>query len=452
MGAFFGSLTGKRSSATGWAGEPIINPVRGMSQAGASSVATNPELAMIVPTVWACVALLSNAISMMPIKVLREDPVLKIEVEIATPPLLLNPCDDQTQSEWIHMVAVSLFMRGNVYGHIITRDGFGRPSQIRILSPDLMHLELNDETNEITYRYGRNRRLIPNADIWHVRGMTMPGMRVGLSPISYAAATIGIDLASRKFANDFFEGGGVPKAVLTSDQPIDQTQATTIKERLMTATHNREPIVLGAGLGYHALAVTPNESQFLETQKANVAQIARFFGVPPEMVGGSAGGSLTYASVEQRSIDFLIYAVQPWLRRLEDAMFPLFSPLTSVQFDTSVLLRTDAETSAKIMIQKLAGRVTAPSEERHGLNMAPMTEAQRIESNMVPLTINPLGTVKGSVNLKDLPGGVPQTPHGDQVPLINAGVIPDPNIPKAPAAPAPAPAPAPVTTPPTGGK
>ena len=447
MGAFFGSLTGKRSAATGWAGEPIINPIRGVSQASSGSVANNPELAMIVPTVWACVSLLANAISMMPLQTFREDPQLGISVEITEPPLLRNPCDDQTQSEWVHMIAVSLFMRGNVYGHIISRDGFGRPAQIRILSPDLMHMDLNEENSEITYRYGRNRRLIPTVDMWHVRGMTMPGMRVGLSPISYAAATIGIDLASRKFANDFFDGGGIPKAVLTSDQPIDQTQATTIKERLMAATHNREPIVLGAGLGYHALAVTPNESQFLETQKANVAQIARFFGVPPEMVGGSSGSSLTYANVEQRSIDFLIYAVQPWLRRLEDAMFPLFSPLTSVKFDTSVLLRTDAETSAKIMIQKLAGRVTAPSEERHNLNLAPMTEDQQIEANMVPLTINPLGTVKGSVNLKDLPGGAPQTPHADQVPLINAGIIPDPNVPKAPATPA-----APATTPPAGGK
>lgn len=429
MGAFFGGLTSGKRSGGGWTGEPVVAPIRGLSSVGSASVSNNPELAMIVPTVWACVSLLANAISMMPLQVFTEDTVLGISKPAPTPQLFLTPCDDQTQSEWVHMLVVSLLTRGNAYGHIIERDGWGRPLQIRLLSPDLMHIEVDVEDNTITYRYGRNRRLLLKADVWHVRGMTMPGSRMGLSPISYAASTIGIDLASRKFAGDFFEGGGIPKAVLTSDQQIDQTQATTIKERLLAATRNREPIVLGAGLGYHALAVTPNESQFLETQKANVSQIARFFGVPPEMVGGSSGSSLTYANVEQRSIDFLIYAVQPWLRRLEDALFPLFSPRTYVRFDTTVLLRTDAETSAKIMVQNLAARVTAPSEERKKLDLPPMSDDQRIEANMVPLTINPLGTVKGSVNLKDLPGGVPQQPHADQVPLINAGVIPNPNDP-----------------------
>lgn len=442
MGAIFGGLTAGKRAGGGWAGEPIVSPIRGLGTVGPGSIATNPDLAMSVPAVWACIALLSNAVSMMPLQTFRHDPALGIDVPAPTPSLFLTPFDDQTQSEWVSMLMVSLLTRGNAYGHITSRDGWGRPDQIRWLQPDLMHVEVDAEDNTITYRYGRNRRLIPKSEMLHVRGMSLPGQRLGMSPIGYAAAAIGIDLSSRKFAGDFFEGGGIPKAVLTSDQQIDQKQATTIKERLLTATRNREPIVLGAGLGYHAMAVTPNESQFLETQKANVAQVARYFSVPPEMVGGTSGSSLTYANVEQRSIDFLIYAVQPWLRRIEDALFPLFPPATFVRFDTSVLLRTDAETSAKIMVQKLASRVTAPSEERTNLNLPPMTDDQTNQANLVPLTISPLGSVKGSVNLKDLPGGVPQIPHADQIALINAGIIPDPNDPlKAPAAP-PVPAPA----------
>jgi phage portal protein BeeE len=61
--------------------------------------------------------------------------------------------------------------------------------------------------------------------MWHVRGLTLPGRVVGLSPISYAAAVLGLDLSSRQFASGFFDGGGIPKAVLESDQQVNQEQA-----------------------------------------------------------------------------------------------------------------------------------------------------------------------------------------------------------------------------------
>jgi phage portal protein BeeE len=83
--------------------------------------------------------------------------------------------------------------------------------------------------------------------MWHVRGFTLPGAKVGLSPIEAAAMAIGVDLASRRFGRDFFEGGGVPKATLTSDQTLTPDQAREAKERMLLATANRDPLVLGPG-------------------------------------------------------------------------------------------------------------------------------------------------------------------------------------------------------------
>jgi hypothetical protein len=36
---------------------------------------------------------------------------------------------------------------------------------------------------------------------------------------------LGLDLSSRQFASGFFDGGGIPKAVLESDQQVNQEQA-----------------------------------------------------------------------------------------------------------------------------------------------------------------------------------------------------------------------------------
>lgn len=391
--------------------EPVIPPYPGANINGGVTVATRPDTALQVPTVWACVGLLANAVSMLPLETYRH--TAGIPQRVTDPQIVAAPADGMTQSEWLHMLMVSLLMRGNAYGKIVARNNIAMPTQIEIQNPDHVTVDVDRITGAVKYMMGTPRVEVPTADVWHVRGMTLPGHKIGLSPIAYAAAVIGLDLSGRQFATDFLDGGGIPKAVLESDQSIDQDKARTIKERLLAATRAREPIVLGAGLKYTSIQVRPEESQFLATQQANVAQIARFFHVPAGMVGGSEGGSMTYTNVEQRSLDFLTYGVSFWLKRIEDAFFGLLPKPQYVRFDATALLRTDAETQAKVDIQYLAGKVKAPSEIRARMNLPEMTEAQKAEADMVPLTITPLGGAKALPGLKEDPGASAPTPADD---------------------------------------
>ena len=391
--------------------EPIIPPYPGANMFGGVNVSTRPDTALQVPTVWACVGLLANAVSMLPLETYRR--TSGIPQRVTDPLLVTNPAAGMTQSEWLHMLMVSLLMRGNAYGRVVARNAMGLPVQIEIQNPDHVSVDVDRVTGAVKYAMGTPRVDVPLADVWHVRGMTLPGHKIGLSPISYAAAVIGLDLSGRRFASDFLDGDGIPKAVLETDQSVDQDKARTIKERLIAATRAREPIVLGAGLKYTQIQVRPEESQFLLTQQANVAQIARFFHVPAGMVGGSEGGSMTYTNVEQRSLDFLTYGVSFWLKRIEDSFFPLLPKPQYVRFDMTALLRTDAETQAKVDIQYLAGKVKAPSEIRARMNLPEMTAAQKTEANMVPLTITPLGGAKALPALKEDPGAEAQTPSDD---------------------------------------
>jgi HK97 family phage portal protein len=382
--------------------EPIIPPFLGADVYGRVTPAAKPDMALTIPTVWACVSLLANAVSMLPLETFRR--TATIPERIPDGPLLSSPSAGVTQSEWLQSVMLSALLRGNAYGRIAARDPYGRPTQIDLLNPDSVKPTMTD-TGQLVYDVttsvtGTVVRM-STADVWHLRGMTMPGAKVGLSPISYAAQTMGVDLSSRQFAADYFAGGGIPKAIITSDQDINQEQSVTIKEKWMAATRRREPMVMGAGLGYHSIQVTPEESQFLATQQHNVAQIARFFNVPAELVGGSSGNSNTYANVEQRGIEFLTYSVGPWLKRIEDTLFPCFSQPTYVKFDTKALLRTDAETQAKVRNQQLAGKYRTPTELRAQDDLPPLDDDQLKELNMVPLTVTPLGGVKALPGLKD---------------------------------------------------
>ena len=381
-----GILTGRRERRQ-WLPEPVVPPFFGAPGMGTTSVASRPDQALVVPAVWACVQLLAGAVSMMNLPTFRETDT--IPVKITSPAIVSSPADGLTQSEWLHMLMVSLLLRGNAFGLLNQPPDAGRPTQATLLNPDKVNVETSDD-GAVRYLLGP-KRVDVTSRMWHVRGMTLPGAHVGLSPIEAAAQAIGIDLASRKFARDFYEGGGIPKATLTSDMELTSDQARVAKERLVMATLNREPVVFGSGIKYQAISVRPEESQFLETQKANISEIARFFGVPAEMVGGATGSSLTYSNVEQRSLDFLTYGVSFWLKRVEDAYSTLLPAKQFVRFDTSPLLRTDAETQAKVRVQYIAGKILPPSRILREMDQPPLTEAEKTELELVPLTVTATG-------------------------------------------------------------
>jgi HK97 family phage portal protein len=284
-----------------------------------------------------------------------------------------------------------------------------------LLNPDLLDVQQDQDTGKLTYKLIKTQTEIPPDDVWHLPGLTMPGAAIGLSPITYAAATLGLDLGARQFASDFFNGGGIPKAVLESDMPVNQEQAKTLKERLMGALRAREPIVLGAGVKYTPISVRPEESQFLLTQQATATDVARFFWIPADMIDAPSGKSMTYANREQRSLDFLVYSVAHWLKRIEDSISLLLPQPQFVKFDVRELLRTDVETQAKVFIQYVAGKVYAPSEVRQKLGEPPMTPAQKQEADLVPLTITPKGEPKAMPGQVEEPGtNVAPVPVKDQ--------------------------------------
>jgi HK97 family phage portal protein len=349
---------------------------------GQPSLTSNPDVAMQVPTVWACVSLIANTIASLMLCTYRQ--AGDVPKKINDPALVQNPDPDLTQSEWVHQLLVSLLLRGNAYA---LKSGAGTALNLPLLNPDWVNVKVEPD-GTVTYKVGP-QQVDVTSRIWHLRGMTLPGHKVGLSVIGSASAALGVDISARKFAKDFYEGGGHPVGVLKSDQPINQEQAVTLKERFKTASANREPVAMGLGATYELLPIKAEESQFLKTQEFNIAQIARFFNVPAEMVGGSSGSSLTYSTVELNSINFLTYCIQPWLRRIEDALDQLLPAPQYVRFDVTKLLRTDAKTQAEVDAIRVASKVRAPSEIRTDLGYQPLTQAEKDELSLIPLTVTP---------------------------------------------------------------
>lgn len=335
------------------------------------------EGALRLSAVWACVRLLADTISTLPIDTYRRG------TQTNLPPLLVSPAAGLSREEWVYQLMVSLLLRGNAYGLVTARTGATmRPAQVELVHPDSMTVRVTPEGRIEFWRRGVE---LDPADVWHVRAYSYPGSAVGLSPVEYARQSIGLGLASQRFGVQFFEDGAHPSGLLTTESAIAMEVAREAKARFIAAFRgNREPAVLGHGMKYQQIQINPEEAQFLDTQKFSVAQVARIFGVPAEMIGGETGHSMTYVNSEAQALDYLRYSVSPWLVRLERALERLLAPGTTAKFNPNAILRaTTSERFAAYQVALDAGFMTLDEvralEDLPPLQEAPTTRAAPID-------------------------------------------------------------------------
>ena len=85
-------------------------------------------------------------------------------------------------------------------------------------------------------------------------------------------------------------------------------------------------------------------AQFLEHRQFSVEDIARFFRVPPYMVGSMTKTTTWGAGIEQQGIGFVTYTLRPWIERLEESFSRwtlMDRPALKLGFNVDGLLRGD---------------------------------------------------------------------------------------------------------------
>ena len=319
--------------------------------------------------VWACVNLVATMAEVMPLDYYPRPR------EKAPMPAWLNDLSGEGYgtADWLYQYIYSAMLRGNVYGTVADIDrSRGTPTQILLQHPDLVRPD--PVRSEGGQRWRVNGIEVDAGKMWHRRVHPATGQLLGLSPIAMHATTIGTGIAALRFGAQWFEEGAHPSGVLTTDGSLNQAQATTAKQRFMAAIHGRrEPVVLGGGWKYQQIQISPNESQFLETNNYTAAECCRIFGPGfAEIYGYETGGSLTYSNIEQRSLDLLTYAVDPWLVRIERALSGLLPPGAEVLYNRAALVRTDLLTRYRANAIALRNRWKVVNEVRDGEGMLPV--------------------------------------------------------------------------------
>lgn len=329
-----------------------------------SGAVVTPETALRLSTVWACEDLISSLASTLPVAAVRYAGGVRRAVD-PTPKIIAAPSAEIDPFEWRRQVLTSWLARGNVFGWVCATDASGWPTQVEILNPDVVTYSVRPDGSVAGwYVNGNPVGKWPAGPLWHEGVFTPPGTPIGRSVIEYARQSIGLGLGAEEFGARWFGDGAHPSAILSTDAKIDDRTARTIKTRFTEAVRGRrEPAVLGSGFKYDAISTPANESQFLETIKANVGTIARFYRVPPEMVGGDSGSSMTYANVEQRGLDLLTFTVRVWIARLDGALSRLLPRPVVARTDPDALLAVDAKARVEIQATRLRAGLSSVNRE-----------------------------------------------------------------------------------------
>lgn len=312
--------------------------------------------AMQMTAVYSCVRVLSEAVAGLPLHVYKYRSEGGKEKALNHPLYFLlhdEPNPEMTSFVFRETLMTHLLLWGNAYAQII-RNGKGEVVALYPLMPNRMTVD-RDENRRLYYKYYRGNDeairskeyeiILSPYDVLHIPGLGFDGL-VGYSPIAMAKNAIGLAIATEEYGAKFFANGAAPSGVLEHSGTLKNPDKVRESwNATFGGSHNANKVaVLEEGMKYTPISISPEQAQFLETRKFQINEIARIFRVPPHMVGDLEKSS--FSNIEQQSLEFVKYTLEPWLVRWEQSMVrSLLTPSEKreyfIKFNVDGLLRGD---------------------------------------------------------------------------------------------------------------
>ncbi|MRJ47086.1 phage portal protein [Fundicoccus ignavus] len=307
--------------------------------------------AMQMTAVYACVRILAESVASLPLHLYSSNEDGNKEKAKEHPLYFLlhdEPNPEMTSFIFRETLMTHLLLWGNAYAQII-RNGKGEVISIYPLMPNKMKVKRDSQSKEIIYEYYHEdgKVELTDFDVLHIPGLGFDGL-MGYSPIAMAKNAIGVALATEEYGAKFFANGAQPGGVLEHPGIIKDPERVrnSWSQSFGGSSNSNKIAVLEEGMKYTPISISPEQAQFLETRKFQINEIARIFRVPPHMVGDLEKSS--FSNIEQQSLEFVKYTLDPWVLRWEQAMNRALIPKKNKQtyfisFNVDGLLRGDYE-------------------------------------------------------------------------------------------------------------
>lgn len=392
-----------------WNGVPVETVSIGATpnaSTSASGQLVTVDTTMQLSTAWACVRLIAETISTLPLNLYQRTPRGRIVASMHPlyPVLHSRPNSKSTAAQFWEAMVASMLLRDGAYAEIIRYNG--QVASLQFLIRDRLTKDCRRNVYMYIEPYTGKRRDISPSDVFHIPGFSLDG-ECGLSAIQYGANVFGSSLAAEEAAGAKFKNGLSQTVALEYPQKLRADQREEARGSLAAisgAANSGKGVVLESGVKAHVIGISPADAQLLESRQFSVEEICRWFRVPPVMVG-HANVTAWGSGIEQINLGFLTYTLRSWLTRIEQAcntqlLAPGDETRYYAEFQVEGLLRGDSKARAEHYQIMLRNGVYNRDEVRELENKAPIPGGQifTVESNLARL--DSIGGVKA-------PGGTP---------------------------------------------
>lgn len=357
---------------------------------------TPPDAALQISAVFACVEILAQTISTLPLYVYRDKGGVRVPDKMSRLWLLLHESPNRwmTPSEFLSAMVVNRMLRGNAYA-LIERDSAGEPIALVPLSPDQMEVSVVEGGEVYVYYQDGDITALAPENVIHWKGLGNGFL--GLSKLDFMRATTNEAIRAQDNANSLYGKGSKPTGVLQTDSKLSAEQVTALMTRFQTSMTSSGGglIIADRGLKYSQMSLSPADAQLLETRRFTIEEICRWFGVPGVLVGTT--GQTTWGSgIEQIVSGFHKFTIGPLCKQLEQVLerrLKNYEPIT-IEFKMDGLLRTDPASRAAFYSTMSQNGAMTRNGIRRLENLPPVEGGDELTAQSNLVSLRKLGAVE----------------------------------------------------------
>ncbi|MCK1577811.1 phage portal protein [Bradyrhizobium sp. 174] len=291
-----------------------------------AGIRVTPDIALRASAVYACIKVLAETMASLPLSIYRVLPSGDRE-EFNSHPIAelirYQPNGIQTAVEFWETTVLHSALRGVGYAEIKpgTR---GAVDQLISLHADRVTTEvIRDGTLrfKITDPFTGATRTLLQEEMFRIPGLSSDGI-TGLRAVDIAADAIGLGMAADNYASRIFSNnlnmGGFLSSQKKMSVEAQKRLITKLVEMFAGGNNVGRPMILQDGIKYEKASMLASEAQLLEARKWQLLEMARFWRIPPHMLG--IDDTTNRSTVEEQSLNFVKYTIRPWGRRIVQAI------------------------------------------------------------------------------------------------------------------------------------
>lgn len=304
--------------------------------------------------------------------------------------LASSPNQMMTSFDFWKVTTTTVILKGNSYAIIERGANSGKQEAwIFVENQDITVLRYK---NTLIYRY--KGKIIDSNDVLHFKGFSLDGI-MGIGVVFFAASQLGILLEAQDYSKTVFKNKGIGYGVIESDSDVNIDNKRKIEDGFVSKMMQKSPFkvpMLDNGMKYKSIAISPAESQFLETNKNGVTEVCRWLNIAPHKLKHLEGA--TFSNIYQQSIEHVQDSILPWVIRFEQELNrKIFTDVEKVshyvKFNINFLMRGDLEQRRNYLTQLVYAGIITRNEARAYEDMNPIDGLQEILQpvNMQALSI-----------------------------------------------------------------